>query len=100
MMVSLNPQLRRYRYKPGSGVYLGEVPLDIVVQEAALLALQVLVQVAGVGPINLQLSCQRELRTLLGGEALDLLVGARLLSAELVAGSTQHNQALLVVPTR
>src|ERR1019366_6241180 len=66
---------------------LGEVPLDAIAQQAALFALQELEDRMRVVAIDLDLREQREVHAVIElTEGLDLVVGARLLMAELIAG--------------
>src|ERR1019366_1128405 len=77
---------------------LGEVPLDAIAQQAALFALQELEDWMRVVAIDLDLREQREVHAVIElTEGLDLVIGARLLMAELIAGKAKHLQAAVFV---
>src|ERR1039457_3643744 len=77
---------------------LGEVPLDAVTQQAALFALQELVQRMRVVPVDLDLREQWEVHAVIDlAERFDLRIGAGLLMAKLVARKAKHLQAAVFV---
>src|SRR5271170_4434132 len=77
---------------------LSEVPLDGVAQQAALLALQKLVERVSVVAIHFDFGEQREVDAIIQlAEFLDLIVISGLLMAELVAREGQQLEALVLV---
>src|ERR1039458_1574519 len=77
---------------------LGEVPLDAIAQQAALFALQKLEDRMRVVAVDLDLGEQWEVHSVIDlAERFDLVIGARLLMAELVAGKAEHLQAAVFV---
>src|SRR4051794_13852983 len=77
---------------------LGEVPLDLVAEDAALLLPQPGEQRVRVVAVDVDLLEHREADAVVAlAERADLVVAAGVLAAELVAGEAQHDQALVGV---
>src|SRR5699024_9629630 len=77
---------------------LGEVPLDPVAEDSALLALQPSVQRMGIVAVDVDLREHRERHVIRrGAEARDLVLVARLLAVELVAREAEYDQATVGV---
>jgi len=81
---------------------LGEVPLDSVAHKPGQFILKVLPQWVSVRTIYFDLGEHVKVNSFADRELLDLLIGARLLRAELVAGETKDGQprAVFVVKLR
>ena len=76
---------------------LGEVPLDPAAEQALLLALEPAEERVGVVAVDVDLGEHRERHAVVDlAELADLVLGARLLRAELVAREAEHDQALVV----
>jgi len=76
---------------------LGEVPFDGANQKSGLLHLEILVQRNGRIPIDVDLTEQIKLHSVLAlCKLLDLCIGSWLLTCELIAGECQNSQPLAV----
>lgn len=78
---------------------LFKVPLDpLQSQQAGLLRLHPLVHRLGLVPIHVRLAQHREADAVVDlAELLDLVVGARVLAVELVAGKAEHDELVRVL---